>query len=146
MTQGEPQTPQIDYSENELFTEEVNTLEGVTMQLKNYNAAEGDVEIWNESGRELTYGDWYEIQVYQDCNWYSMPLIIDNVGYHDIGYPVQGQSSSIWEINWSYFYGELPKGKYRIVKDILDIREPGDFTKYYIAAEFEIGYEHYIVG
>ena len=143
MTQGEPQTPQIDYSENELFTEEVNTLDGVTMELAKYNSMEGEVKIYNECGKEIQYGDWYEIQVYQDGNWYSMSLIIDNVGYHDIAYPVQNQSASIWEINWSYFYGELPKGKYRIVKDILDI---GDFTKYYITTEFEIGYEHYVVG
>ena len=48
----------------------------VTMHMKNYNAAEGDVVIRNESGRELTYGDCYEIQVYQDGNWYSILLIM----------------------------------------------------------------------
>lgn len=70
------------------------------------------------------------------------PAYYDNAGYHDIAYLVQNQSVSIWEIIRSYFYGELPKGK---VKDILDMRELGDLTKYYIAAEFELGYEHYIV-
>ena len=48
------------------------------------------------------------------------------------------------EIGNAYFptriYGEtvVPAGKYRIVKDIIDLREPGDYTKYYLATEFEI--------
>ena len=117
---------------------EVNTLVGVTMYMETYKSTEGEVEICNEYGKELQYGDWYDIQVQQDGNWYSMPLIIDNAAYHDIAYPVQDQTTSVWEVNWSYFYGELPAGKYRIVKDIIDLREPGDYTKYYLAAEFEI--------
>ena len=117
---------------------EVNTLEGVTMYMKEYNSIKGDVEIRNEYGKELQYGDWYDIQVQQNGNWYSLPLIIDNAAYHDIAYLVQNQTTSVWEINWSYFYGELPAGKYRIVKDIIDLREPGDYTKYYLAVEFEI--------
>lgn len=138
ITENEPQTPKIDFSGQEPFTEEVNTLEGVTMYMEKYKSTEGDVEIRNEYGKELQYGDWYDIQVQQDGNWYSMPLIIDNAAYHDIAYPVQDQTTSVWEVNWSYFYGELPAGKYRIVKDIIDLREPGDYTKYYLAAEFEI--------
>ena len=145
-TMDENNMSQSGTNTQEPYLAEVNTLEGVTMHMKNYNAAGGAVEISNESGRELIYGDWYEIQVYQDGNWCSVSLIIDNIGFHDIGYPVTDQSKSVWEINWSYFYGELPKGKYRIVKDISDIREPGDFTTYYIMTEFEIGLEHYIVG
>ena len=138
ITQNEPQTPKIDFSGQEPFTEEVNTLDAVTMYMKKFKSPEGDVEIRNEYGKELQYGDWYDIQVQQDGNWYSMPLIIDNAAYHGIAYSVQDQTTSVWEVNWSYFYGELPAGKYRIVKDIIDLREPGDYTKYYLAAEFEI--------
>jgi len=138
ITENEPQLSKIDFSGQESFTEEVNTLDGVTMYMEKLKSTEGDVEIRNESGRELQYGDWYDIQVQQDGSWYSLPLIIDNAAYQDIAYPVQDQSTSVWEINWSYFYGELPAGKYRIVKDITDLREPGDYTKYYLAAEFEI--------
>ncbi len=117
---------------------DVNTLDGVAMYMEKYKSTEGDVEIRNESGRELTYGNWYEIQVYQDGNWYNMPLIIDNAAYYDIAYTILDQTTSVWEINWSYFYGELPEGKYRIIKDILDVREPGNYMKYYLATEFEI--------
>ena len=97
-----------------------------------------NVLVFSSEGKELQYGDWYDIQVHQNGNWYSLPLIIDNAAYHDIAYLVQNQTTSVWEINWSYFYGELPAGKYRIVKDIIDLREPGDYTKYYLAVEFEI--------
>lgn len=121
------------------FTEEVNTLDGVTMYMEKYKATEGDVEIRNESGKDLEYGEWYDIQVKMDDDrWYSLAMIIDNVAYHAVAYPVKNQETSVWPVNWSYCYGELPAGKYRMVKDIMDFRAPGDYTEYYLATEFEI--------
>jgi len=125
---------------------DITKLDGVTMYMEKYKSTEGDMEILNESEKELQYGAWYEIQKYWNGNWYSLPLMVDNAAYEDIAYllPSQRQyekndrKTSVWKINWSYFYGELPAGKYRIVKDFLEVREPGDFTKYYLAAEFEI--------
>lgn len=120
------------------FAEDVNTLDGVTMYMDTYKSVEGEVKIRNEYGKKLQYGDWYDIQIQQDGKWYSLPLIVDNAAYNDIAYLVQDQSMSVWKINWSYFYGELSAGKYRIVKDINDLRAPGDYTKYYLATEFEV--------
>lgn len=43
-----------------------------------------------------------------------------------------------WEVNWKWLYGELPAGKYRIGKEIMDFKGTGDYdlTNYY--AYFEI--------
>lgn len=43
-----------------------------------------------------------------------------------------------WDVNWTYFHGDLPAGRYRITKTALDFREPEDFAKYNLAAEFTI--------
>jgi len=43
-----------------------------------------------------------------------------------------------WKVDWSWLYGSLDTGEYRIVKDILDFRKTGDYDKYYLAAVFLI--------
>lgn len=43
-----------------------------------------------------------------------------------------------WEVNWEWLYGQLPEGKYRIAKEIMDFRETGDYDQLIHYAEFEI--------
>ena len=43
-----------------------------------------------------------------------------------------------WEINWEWLYGQLPAGKYRVGKEIMDFKGPGDFEKAVYYAEFVI--------
>ena len=43
-----------------------------------------------------------------------------------------------WEVNWEWLYGELPVGKYRIGKQIMDWRAPGDYDTVLYYAEFEL--------
>lgn len=47
-------------------------------------------------------------------------------------------SSVKWDIGWKAFYGELAPGKYRIAKEIMDFRGPGDYDRAVFYAEFEI--------
>ncbi len=132
-------TPKVSELEvGDAFTEEVNNLEGVSMLMEKYKSTEGDVEIVNTTNTEYTYGEYYDIQVQKDGVWYSLKHIIDNAAFHARGIIAPPNETSIWQVNWEWLYGQLPAGEYRIVKDILDIRAPGDLTKYYLAAEFEI--------
>lgn len=121
----------------EKFTEEVNTLSGVSMQMEKYKATEGDVEITNNTDKELQYGEYYDIQVQVDEEWYSLQTLGD-FAYHALAYPVAVGETRVWPVDWELVYGALPVGHYRIVKDIMDYRAPGDYTEYYLAAEFEI--------
>ena len=43
-----------------------------------------------------------------------------------------------WKVEWGWLYGELPVGKYRIGKEIMDYRDTGDYDTEVIFAEFEI--------
>lgn len=121
------------------FTEEVNRLDGVSMRMEQYQSTEGEVEFVNTTDTEYIYGEYYDIQVQKDGVWYSLQYAVDgNVAFNAVGYNAAAGTTSVWQVNWEWLYGELPAGQYRIVKDILDVREPGDYTKYYLAAEFEI--------
>lgn len=119
------------------FTEVVNNFDGVTMTMEKYKATEGEVEIHNGRDKEIQYGDFYDIQVQSGGEWYSIKLP-DDIAYHMIAYVVEPGETGIWQINWEYAYGELPMGKYRMVKDLMDYRAPGDYDEYYLATEFEI--------
>jgi len=119
-------------------TYELNTLDGVTMRMEKYTSFGGDVEIRNETAKEIIFGEWYEIQTEVNGKWISLPHIIENAAFHEVAYNAPKDETVIHEVKWDILYGELPKGKYRIIKDMLDFRETGDYTKYYRAEEFEI--------
>lgn len=40
--------------------------------------------------------------------------------------------------DWEWLYGELPAGKYRIIKEVMDFRKTADFDKQFYYAYFEI--------
>ena len=117
---------------------ELNTLDGVTMRMEKYTSFGGDVEIRNETDKEITFGDWYEIQAEVNDKWFPLPYIIENATFHQVAYNAPKDETVIHEVKWDVLYGELPKGRYRIIKDMLDFRGTGDYTEYYLAAEFEI--------
>jgi len=119
-------------------TYELNTLDGVTMQMEKYTSSGGEVEIRNETDKEITFGDWYVIQSEKSGKWETMPYKVKKVGFHQVAYNAPKDETVIHEVKWDIFYGELPKGRYRIIKDMLDFRGTGDYTEYYLAAEFEI--------
>ncbi len=115
---------------------DVNTLEGVTLSMEKFSNKGGDVEIRNTTDMNIQYGEWYEIQKLSDGGkWLTFPL---DIAFHDIAYNTLKNETVIWKVNWENVYGNLPKGTYRMIKDVTDFRGTGDYTKYYLADEFEI--------
>lgn len=134
---GEPQEISLDrYNTDNSYI--VNTLGGVTMRMEKYTSTGGDIEIRNETDKEITFGDWYDLQTEVNGKWISLPYIIDNAAFNQVAYNAPKDETVIHEVKWDVFYGKLPKGKYRIIKDMLDFMGTGDYTKYYLATEFEI--------
>lgn len=129
------------------WTEEVNTLEGVTLSMEKYTDLNGDLEINNQLrlnylssgdvGKILQTGAWFTIQREMDGAWYDLAPIAE-VAWHQIAYEISAGETTVLPVTWKYLYGELPPGKYRIVISIQDWRAPGDFDTYYLADEFEI--------
>lgn len=116
----------------------VNNLDGVILQMEKYNSKSGDVEIRNETDMNIQYGEWFEIQILMGDAWVKLPYVIENAAFNQPAYLAPKDETVIWEVQWEWLYGELPEGTYRIIKDVMDFRGTGDFTKYYLADEFEI--------
>ena len=121
----------------DVFTEPVNTLDGVTLSLEKYKAWEGELLIKNDSGRELEIGENFEIHVKKDGNWYCIEPF-DEMIWHQIAYEIPNGKTTAFVINWLYVYGILQEGDYRIVKEVTQYRAPGDYDVYYLASEFSI--------
>ena len=43
-----------------------------------------------------------------------------------------------WPVSWESIYYPLPAGRYRMGKEIMDFRGPGDYDTYRYYAEFEV--------
>lgn len=114
----------------------VNTLENVTMTMKTYNSCEGDIEITNESGSEIGTGEWYSLQRYEEGEWHRLDELIDGI-WKEVEYRIPDGETAVFPTNWKIWYGELPSGQYRIVKEVYYHSEERIDT-YYLSTEFEI--------
>ncbi len=75
---------------------------------------------------ELSTGPWYEIEVSEDGTWKPVPIYAE-VCWEDVAWVIRPEDITQWEINWTWIYGSLPQGEYRISKEIMDFRQTGDF-------------------
>ena len=121
--------------------ETVNNLEGITMHIKEGTVSSTGmtVVLENKTDKHISYGDPYTLEKNMDGKWFEVADILDgNYGFNDIGYKLPPSRANEWEVDWQWLYGKLDKGKYRLVKYVLDFRQAGDFDRYYLAVEFEI--------
>lgn len=119
----------------------VNNLDGVTMTVKEDSVTPSGLTaiIENESDKQCTYGEYFSLEKESAGTWYQVPVILeDNYGFNEIGFDLPPGDVQEWTADWEWLYGKLDAGNYRIVKDILDVRQPGDYDTYYLAAEFTI--------
>lgn len=79
--------------------------------------------------------------------WTCVPIVADGEwGFHSIGYPVNKNDTRNWTVDWTWLYGELKPGNYRIVKSVLSetIAEgmqtvgSGSYVEYMLSTEFVI--------
>lgn len=117
-------------------------IDGVWIELVEDSLTASGLEytVHNEnSGRQLTFGEDFCLQVAEDGNWYDLELQNGGEGpcFTAIGYEVDGgqDTESSHTLNWAYAYGELPPGHYRMLKDML---WSGAVTHPVLSLEFEI--------
>lgn len=121
----------------------VNDIEYLTMSIiEGSITPEGlTLEFISTADRELIYGSFYALELSLDGRWYRLPYVYKGegaIGWDDIAYIVPAQGSSQWSTDWSWLYGSLAEGSYRIIKDVYDNNGDGDSKTYYLAAEFTI--------
>lgn len=93
-----------------------------------------------EATGELRTGSWYILEHWtQKDGWQEIPYIIDgNIGWTSEAWIIPMNNTCEWEINWEWLYGTVPKGKYRIGKEVMDFRATGDYDNTVYFVEFEI--------
>ena len=72
------------------------------------------ISIQNNSDAEITFGTEYFIQLREDGSWYDIDADTDWTMELMAAEPGQVYEE---ELDWSSYYGELPPGTYRIVKE-----------------------------
>lgn len=118
----------------EEFTEEVNTLEGVSLTVDAESAASSGITytLDNQSDKDINFGQNYSLQMEKDGKWYQVESRDPMAVTLELLWLPAGTSDT-YEIKWDSSYGKLSSGHYRIVKNVSD-EENG----YYLAGEFQL--------
>lgn len=88
--------------------------------------------IENNKNNAINYTIAYEIEAKRDNKWYKLGII--NEFIEEI-YEVDAKSTDQIIIDWKNSYSKLPKGEYRVIKEIT---VPSTYELFYVAAEFTI--------
>lgn len=115
-------------------------IEGVTMEAAYLEGSTITVTITNNTDKEIEAGDDYRLEYFDETTqgWEELDIIIDNAAFNSIAYIIPKDKPLELEIDYSWFYGELAPGRYRVIKTIVDFRATGDYDQYTYRAEFTI--------
>lgn len=116
---------------------------GITLTAENVTPTGATIKCKQSGGEptgELQTGSWYIVENWtQENGWNEMPYMIQgNIGWTAEAWMIPTDNKAEWEVNWEWLYGELPAGKYRIGKEIMDFRASGDYDKEIYFAEFYV--------
>ncbi len=90
---------------------------------------------------ELTTGSAFCLErAGADGAWEAVPTLIPEgeISWTMEAYLIAANDAVEWPVNWEYLYGQLPAGSYRIEKELMLFRGPGDFDTQTIYAQFGI--------
>lgn len=107
--------------------EDTRTSKGATFILK------------NTTEEEYAYGQPYTIEKFANGNWKELNTLTgDPLSWEDILYNIKPNEEREINIDWSFGYGELKSGTYRIVKNDLRKSKSPESRTYAVYAEFDI--------
>ena len=123
-----------------VFAYNENNLDGVSMTVKDATDSKLTVIYNNQLRKEFIFGEWMQIEQYdvKKGEWIPLDEICEYAAFNEIGYILQAAKETEQEVKFDWLYGKLKPGKYRIIKEVIDSGEPGDFDKYWLIAEFTI--------
>ena len=117
---------------------------GITLSVENVTST-GLTLVVTQSGGEptgnLQTGEAYRLAVLEGATWevveeLPLPEGVDGRGWNAIAYHIPTEDSTEFEINWEWIYGELPSGKYRLIKNFTDFRKTADYDDFEYWTEF----------
>ena len=93
-------------------------VENVTIQISDISSSGASLVITDTNPEPYVYGEWFKLQKEVNGQWQDVPPVVDNYGFHEIGYLPNNKGEVTFVINWEWLYGKLPAGTYRIFKEV----------------------------
>ena len=90
--------------------------------------------ILDNNDTPYAYDEWFRIDRKVNNKWEEVNRINNNYIVRDIAYDIRKNKKLETTVKWGDLYGELKKGKYRLVKKVYD----NDGNDIYISTEFII--------
>lgn len=114
----------------------IDEINDISMSIKKgtLTKTSATVIIKDTTNKENIYGESFIVEKYEEGIWKKLDSKNDMV-FNSIGYTVDKNNTLELKVKWDYFYGELSKGKYRILKDF---SKPGDAIIQYVSVEFDM--------
>lgn len=113
---------------------------GITLTAEQVTAS-GMTLICSQSGGiaegSLETGSEYWIETLENDTWVTVQPLTEPV-WDMMAHLIPSGESVRWEIDWTWLYGELNAGTYRICKIVTDFKESGASESQVYCAEFEI--------
>ena len=94
-----------------------------------------------ENVANLFTGSYYTIQRLDKTHWVDVEYaawVGSEHSWTDIAWIIEKESTTKWDVNWEFLYGTLPAGEYRMGKEIMNLRGPGDFDEEMVYLYFAI--------
>ena len=142
-SQADASEENISTQESVAETEPANYDWGITLEATEVTS-KGITLVCHQSGGEnvveLSTGSFYTLQRQDKKEWVDVDMLPQEgeVAWDALAWLIKLDDSTDWEIAWGWLYGELPAGTYRIGKEVINFREPGDFDTMMYYAEFTI--------
>lgn len=98
---------------------ELNEVEGVLMTIKKGTLTKTGttIIITDTNKHKYTYGEEFRIDVKENDSWKELDQA-EGVGFNLMGYLVDENNKLEMKQSWDKLYGDLPKGEYRLVKNV----------------------------
>ena len=125
------------------FEKEITDAWGIQLTATDVTSS-GLTLVCKQSGGQPT-GDlqtggryWLEVQI--NNQWVPVEMTPSKYerAWTDEGWIIPMNDTAEWDVDWTWLYGELPVGYYRIGKEIMDFRVTGDYDENSYYANFEV--------
>ena len=98
-------------------------LPAIRLTVEECSPTGGAFTIHNDGASPLTYGDAYSLEKLVDGIWRTVPVNIMETqnfgwGFNDIAYEIPSGGEDSFRIDWTWLYGTLTDGQYRLVKSV----------------------------
>ena len=99
----------------------LNEVSGVQMTIKDGTLTPNGatIIITDYSGEDYLFGSWYRLDKKVGGDWQAVDVVLEgNYGWDDIGYRPDENDYLVLNVDWTWLYGTLETGEYRLVKSI----------------------------